>query len=568
MPPPLSTPAEALRMQIVSMVLGLFGGLGMFMYGMELTSNGIQRAAGDRLQRAVNFMTANRIVAVITGAVLTVLVQSSSATSIMVVSFVNAGLLSLVQAIGVIMGANIGTTLTGWIIAAVGVGKFSIAALAVPVFGLGFFISIMKKRGDSFRSYGVALMGFAMIFLGLDFIAKAIPNPSGDALLYLDRISNMGFLSVIIAVLVGLVFTVLINASSATMAIVIPLAAQGILDFKIAAAITLGANIGTTFDAFLASFGSNVHGKRAAWAHIIFNIFGTVWVLAVFDPFLRLVDLITPGAIGPTTVGAHIAMLHTAFNAANTIVLLPLIKRYAAILERFFKDKTTDDAARIKPSYEVGPLLASPDLSIIYARKEIADLAGVARSMFSRFRTDLISCPDDVAAEMDWFSRYETYADEMKEKLSHYLLEVAGEDISERTQDRIGRLLGEIDDLENITDGCYSLAHLIERCKLKSLAFPKKQIERLEPYALMAEQFLRFVEENADGPITEEQLAQATEFENGIDELRNALRRMARKRIESGSDIKTELLFIDVVRIVEKVGDYAYSISQALRETR
>lgn len=555
-------------MQFVTIIVGLAGGLALFMYGMQLASEGIQRAAGDRLQRAVNFMTSNRILAVITGAVLTIAIQSSSATSIMVVSFVNAGLLSLTQSIGVIMGANIGTTLTGWIIAAVGVGKFHISALALPIFGLGYFMSIMKKRGDSFRSYGVGFMGFAMIFLGLDFIASSIPNPSGDALLFLERVSNMGFLSIIIAVLVGMVFTILINASSATLAIVIPLAAQGIIDFRMAAAITLGANIGTTFDAFLAYFGSNVHGKRAAWAHISFNIIGTIWVLIVFDPFLKIVDFLVPGSIDNSSIGAHIAMLHTVFNTLNTIVLLPFISKYAAILERIFKDEAKADTARIKPSYEVGPLLASPDLSIVYVRKEIAELAGVARSMFSRFRTDLVACPDDIEAEMDWFSRYETYADEMKEKLSHYLLEVAGGEIPERTQDKIGRLMGEIGDLENITDSCLSLAQLVERCKKKSLVFGKKEIESLEPYALLAEDFLRFVEANAGGPISEEELKKATDFENSIDAMRNELRKMARKRIKGGADPKVELLFIDVVRIVEKIGDYAYSISQALREMR
>jgi phosphate:Na+ symporter len=555
-------------MQIVTIILGLFGGLALFMYGMQLSSEGIQRAAGDRLQRTLDFMTTNRFMAVVTGAVITIMIQSSSATSVMVVSFVNAGLLSLVQAIGVLIGANIGTTLTSWIIAVIGIGKFSIAALAVPVFGLGYFMSIMKKRGGAFRSYGVAFMGFAMIFLGLEFISEAIPKPSGEALVFLESLSSMGYLSVLLAFAVGLVFTILVNASSATMAIIIPLASQGILDFRMAAAITLGANIGTTFDAFLAYFGSNVHGKRAAWAHIFFNIFDAVWILFLFDPFLGFIDWIVPGEFSPASAGAHIAMLHTMSKVANTIIVLPFLKQYAGILERLFKDRSTGDEARIKLRYEVGPLLASPDLSIVYARKEIADMAGVARSMFSRFRTDLVACPDDLEAEMDWFSRYEAYADEMKDKLSHYLLEAAGGEIPERTQDQIGRLMGEIDDLENITDACCALAHLVERCKQKSLAFPKKEIERLEPYALMAEQFLRFVEENADGPISEEQLAQATEFENGIDELRNALRKMARKRIESGSDIKTELLFIDVVRIVEKVGDYAFSISQALREMR
>ncbi|HRZ64964.1 MAG TPA: Na/Pi symporter, partial [Spirochaetia bacterium] len=370
-------------MQLLAMVFELVGGLAMFMYGMELTSEGIQRAAGDRLQRVVNFMTMNRVVAVLTGALVTILIQSSSATSVMVVSFVNAGLLSLVQAIGVIMGANIGTTLTGWIIAAVGVQKFSIAAIAVPAFGIGFFMTVMKKRSDSFRSYGQALMGFAMIFLGLGFLSKAIPKPSGEFLYFLQNLSSRGFLSVIAAVLVGAVFTILVNASSATQAIVIALSAQGILDFRMAAAITLGANIGTTFDAFLASISpnANTNAKRSGWAHILFNVSGSLWVLLVFEPFLALVDLCVPGPITAASAGAHLAMFHTLFNTANTLVLLPFVRQYAALLERLFKERPEEAEARAKLSYLPIPLMDTPELSLLHARKELGDMAAVARSM-------------------------------------------------------------------------------------------------------------------------------------------------------------------------------------------
>ncbi|HQL33542.1 MAG TPA: Na/Pi symporter, partial [Treponemataceae bacterium] len=280
---------------IIVIVFKLLGALGLFMFGMELSSTGIQRAAGDRLQGTVNFMTRNRFVAVFTGVLVTVVIQSSSATTVMVVSFVNAGLLNLVQAIGVIMGANIGTTLTGWIIAAVGVQKFSIAAIAVPLFGLGFFMSLMKQKGDTVVSYGEGLMGFAMIFLGLEYLAKAIPDPSPDALLFLKNFADKGWFAILVCVLVGTVFTMLINASSATIAIVIGLSAKGILSFEMAAAITLGANIGTTFDSFLVSLGTNTNAKRAAWAHILFNVIGTVWVVVVLRPFITLVDWITPG---------------------------------------------------------------------------------------------------------------------------------------------------------------------------------------------------------------------------------------------------------------------------------
>ena len=557
-------------MQILSMIFELVGGLALFMYGMELTSEGIQRAAGERLQRTVDFMTKNRVMAVITGALVTILIQSSSATSVMVVSFVNAGLLTLVQAIGVIMGANIGTTLTGWIIAGVGVQKFSIAAIAVPVFGVGFFMNLMKKRSDSFRSYGQAFMGFGMIFLGLEFLSSAIPKPSGEVLAFLHDVSNLGFLSVIIAVLVGTVFTILINASSATLAIVIALAAEGVIDFRMAAAITLGANIGTTFDAFLASIAANTNtnAKRAGWAHILFNVIGTVWVVAIFDPFLKLVDWCVPGPITEASIGAHIAMLHTLFNTANTLVLLPFIRQYAGLLERLFKEKPEEAEARVKLAYLPIPLMATPELSLLHARKELGDMAQVARSMFSRFRGDLKACPADLESEVEWFRRYETYADEMQEELDRFLLEITRQDVRERTQANIAQMLHVVAELENATDSCMSLSLLLERCDKKGLALDKDEIEALAPYTLLVDEFLRFIGEKLGGPIDDEALALATEFEDRIDLFRKDLKKVARKRLKAGADVKAELIFIDMVRHVEKIGDYAYSIAEALREMK
>ncbi|NLH90114.1 MAG: Na/Pi cotransporter family protein, partial [Treponema sp.] len=369
------------------MALTLIGGLALFMYGMERSSESIQRAAGERLQSTLNMMTKNSIVGVLTGAIVTILVQSSSATTVMLITFVNAGLLSLTQAIGVIMGANIGTTLTGWIIAAVGIAKFSIISLAVPLFGIGFFMSIAKRKSDSFRSYGNAIMGLAFIFLGLDFIERAIPTPSASALLFLQNFSKLGYGAILISVLVGTVFTMLVNASSATLAIVIAMASQGIIDFNIAAALTLGANIGTTLDAFLASIstGTNTNARRAAWAHILFNVLGTVWVVILFKPFISLVDWVVPSPIEPKSIGVHIAMLHTLFNTLNTLLLLPFVRQYASFLERIIKEKPGE--AELRTFYLPKTLMATPELSLIRARKEISEMVVLARTMFDRSRS-------------------------------------------------------------------------------------------------------------------------------------------------------------------------------------
>lgn len=552
-------------MTIVQMILQLVGGLALFMYGMERTSDGIQRAAGERLQSTLNFMTKNSLMAVLTGTFVTVAVQSSSATTVMLITFVNAGLLTLTQGIGVIMGANIGTTLTGWIIAAIGVAKFSIAALAVPIFGAGFFMSLAKKRSDAFRSYGNALMGLALIFLGLGFIADAIPNPSSDILLFLQKFSDLGYIAIILAVIAGTVFTILINASSATLAIVIAMASQGVIDFNIAAALTLGANIGTTFDAFLASIasGASANAKRAAWAHIFFNILGTIWVVILFKPFIALVDWAVPGPIAAQSIGIHIAMLHTLFNGVNTLVLLPFVKQYAALLERIIKEKPEE--AEMRATYLPMSLMATPELSLIHARKEIGDMAAIAGAMFDRVRKNFAGEAADFDAEIEWFTAKENYVDMMHEELSKFLLEITKTDLSERTRTRVGVKMRVVNELENMTDECLAIAFLLKKKRSKRLGFEPQALAALKPFADLVDEFLAFVAARLHVGMSEVELGIASEMEEKVDAYKKHLKKLARKRLDSGADVKAELLYIDLIRHVEKMGDCAYAIAGELR---
>ncbi|MCE5256701.1 MAG: Na/Pi cotransporter family protein [Spirochaetaceae bacterium] len=552
-------------MQIATMLLQIFGGLAIFMYGMELTSDGIQRAAGERFQNALNFMTKNRVMAVLSGAVVTVVVQSSSATSVMVINFVNAGLLSLTQGIGVIMGANIGTTLTGWIIAAVGVAQFSISSLAVPIFGLGFFMSIWKKRSDSFRSYGKAFMGIACIFLGLSFIQNSIPKPSPDMLMILQDFSSRGFIAVLVAVLVGAVFTMLINASSATIAIVIAMASQGIIDFRMAGALVLGANIGTTMDAFIASLSpsAGTNARRTAWAHILFNVIGTVWVLILYDPFCALVDWLVPGPITPQSIGVHIAMFHTVFNTANTIVMLPLLNQYAALLKKLVKERPGE--AELHAVYLPQPMMDTPELSLIHARKEISDMAGIARSMFNRVKSDFESEPVDFEAELEWFQAKENYVDMMNEELSKFLIQITKNDLTERTRNRVGNQLRIITELETMTDECLSIAFILKKKRSKRLVFEKGSFEALKPFSGLVDEFMIFVSDKLSVGMTEIELGKASEMEDKIDAFKKNLKKMSRNRISGGADVKSELLYIDLIRHVEKIGDCAYAVAEELR---
>ncbi len=552
-------------MSVLLILFTLAGGLALFMYGMERTSEGIQRAAGERLQHTLNFMTGNSLMGVLTGTLVTIAVQSSSATTVMLVSFVNAGLLSLRQGIGVIMGANIGTTLTGWIIAAIGIAKFDISSLAIPMFGVGFFMSTASRRSDAFKSYGNALMGLAFIFLGLEFIAGAVPKPSGDALLFLQNFSNLGYIAILVAVLAGTLFTILINASSATLAIVISMASHGVIDFNIAAALTLGANIGTTFDAFLASIakGASTNAKRAAWAHILFNVLGTVWVLILFKPFIRLVDWMVPGPIEPQSIGVHIAMLHTMFNSLNTVVLLPFVDRYARFLERLIKEKPGE--AELHAIYLPGTLMATPELSLVHARKEIADMSNLARSMFGRVRRLFVKEPDDFEAEIEWFSAKENYADSMKEELSKYLLSITGMDLSDRTRERVNIKLRIITELENMTDECLNIAFLMKKKRDKALAFDPESMAALTPFSDLVEEFLAFTAGHLHTGLTKEEHERAAEMEEQIDAFKKHLKKLARKRLDHGAEVKAELLYIDLIRHVEKIGDCAYAIAGELR---
>jgi phosphate:Na+ symporter len=552
---------------IIVISFKLLGALALFMYGMQLSSDGIQRAAGDRLQSTVNFMTKNRFVAALTGIVVTILIQSSSGTTVMVVTFVNAGLLTLIQAIGVIMGANIGTTLTGWIIAAVGVQKFSIALLAVPLFGIGYGMTFLKRRGDAFVSYGEGLMGFALIFLGLDYLAHAIPDPSPDALLFLADFANKGEIALVLCVLAGIVFTMLINASSATIAIVIGLAAKGIINFEMAAAITLGANIGTTFDSFLVALGAGTNAKRAAWAHIMFNVIGTLWVLVVFRPFIALVDLIVPGPITSASAGVHIAMLHTVFNAVNTVVLLPFVRQYAAFLERVIKAKPGEDEL-LRLKYQATPLLESPELNMAKARADIAELARVSETMLRRFHDELSGKPEWSEGTIEWFSKYRAYAASMRDGVSAFLLEIARQDIAEKSRDNIGIALRLTNDFDGIAGICDTMAAAQAKSERKGYRFGSELIGQIDPFTELALEFLSFVTSKVGRPLSAEELAQAAEYENRVDACRAGLKKIARKRIKEGADVKTELQFIDLIRHIEKIGDNAYSVAIALRETR
>jgi phosphate:Na+ symporter len=549
-------------MKFVIVAVELVGALGLFLFGMKILSESIQRAAGDTLKRTLNLMTGNTFKALLTGIGMTALVQSSSATTVMVVSFVNAGLLTVVQAAGVIFGANIGTTSTAWIVSLVGF-KVSMAEFALPMIGLGFITLMTAKRKSRARDYGEAAIGFGLLFLGLQYLSHVLPKPSPELLHFLSQVSGLGVLSVLLAAFVGTILTILVHSSSASTAIIITLAVEGVIGFEMAAGLVLGANIGTTVDAFLASIGARTAARRAAMIHILFNVLGTIWAVILFKPFIAVVNAMAGGS----TIAQHIALMHTVFNIVNALIFAPFAGRFAGLVTRLIKARPGEETMLQKLEYVAVPMMDSPELNLMRARKEIAGMAELCSTMFGRFRFILKDRPADLQEDVEAFGNMENYADQMREELSRFILECAAHDLGSASGD-IGAMLRMVTDLEDITDDCFSLVMLLEKASTRKLELDKDEIEQLGPYTLLVENFLAFVRNHINENISEEQLALAAELEDKIDGFRTALKKKARKRMQKGGNVKAELLYIDIVRHIEKIGDHAYAVARALREIR
>jgi phosphate:Na+ symporter len=543
------------------------GSLGLFLYGMKVMGDGIQQAAGARMQKVLSFVTGNRLGGVLTGLGITAVIQSSSATTVMVVSFVNAGLLTLKQAVGVIMGANIGTTVTAWIVSLVGF-SLHIGALALPAVGIGFALSMIKWKH---RDLGLAILGFGLLFMGLELLTQSMPSLSPETLSFIASFSDRGFLSVLLGAALGMLITLLIHSSSAATAIFLTMAHQNMVSYELAASMILGANIGTTIDAALASIGAKPAARQAALVHVLFNVIGTVWAVFFIRPLLTIVDVITPGSAAGGGITSHLAMFHTVFNTINTLLFFPFVSQFAALVSWIIKDK--GEAAEKKHYhlvYRSGTLRDTPEFSIVQAEKEIRDMAGIVSSMYGRISGVLATLKEDfhkeaaveeLTAEL---RAKEEYADEMREELTHFLMECTRQQLNYHSERRISRLLRIIADLENMTDDCFGLSLILERSVKKDQVFKGKAMNALAPYTSMVGDFLDFVQTRLGRALTTEEAEEAAITEERINQGRNKLRKYGRKRIEAGENVKTQLLFIDFVRRLEHLGDYCYSISAAL----
>lgn len=552
-------------LSIISIIFNFFGALALLLWGMDLLSSGIQKGAGNKLQKLLSVVSGNRFTAVFTGLLVTGIIQSSSATTVMVVSFVNAQILSLTQAIGIIFGANIGTTVTAWIVSFLGF-SFSVSAFAIPLIGIGFFLKSLKK--SKIKNFSDLFLGFGMLFLGLDLLGDTLSlNP--ESVSFINSITDWGFLGIIVGVFIGAVLTGLIHSSSAFTAIILTMAAAGSINWKLSAALVLGSNIGTTIDAVLSSIGASTNAKRAAAVHVGFNICGTIIAVICFNPFLSLVDLIVPGT-PESNITNHIAMLHTVFNTCSTIIFLPFVNQIAMLVSKLIKEPKSQVEKKYKLPLIITQNRYTIDSYILQIEKEIALMSAKTMTMLDEIYTALkgfdLNSIENISSQV---LEQEDYIDQMNEAISDFLMNCYQmNDVSEHNKTKISKLIQITAEIEDLSDECASIVHVLQKYILTSDQRKSSSYEKLLPFVDQVKEFFDYISQHLSFglsyTLSSEEKRLSVKMEESIDTTKKQLKKLARQRIENGKDVKSELHYIDLVRHIERAGDNVYKIAQTL----
>ena len=552
-------------LSIISIIFNFVGALALLLWGMDLLSSGIQKGAGNKLQKLLSVVSGNRVTAVFTGLLVTGIIQSSSATTVMVVSFVNAQILSLTQAIGIIFGANIGTTVTAWIVSFLGF-SFSVSAFAIPLIGIGFFLKSLKK--SKIKNFSDLFLGFGMLFLGLDLLGDTLSlNP--ESVSFINSITDWGFLGIIVGVLIGAVLTGLIHSSSAFTAIILTMAAAGSINWKLSAALVLGSNIGTTIDAVLSSIGASTNAKRAAAVHVGFNICGTIIAIICFNPFLSLVDLIVPGT-PESNITNHIAMLHTVFNTCSTLIFLPFVNQIAMLVSKLIKEPKSQVEKKYKLPLIITQNRYTIDSYILQIEKEIALMSAKTMTMLDEIYTALkgfdLNSIENISSQV---LEQEDYIDQMNEAISDFLMNCYQmNDVSEHNKAKISKLIQITAEIEDLSDECASIIHVLQKYILTSDQRKSSSYEKLLPFVDQVKDFFDYISQHLSFglsyTLSSEEKRLSVKMEESIDTTKKQLKKLARQRIENGKDVKSELHYIDLVRHIERAGDNVYKIAQTL----
>ncbi len=547
------------------LIFDLIGGLGMFLFGMKIMSEGLQKISGDRIRKILESLTSNRLMGLIVGVVITGIIQSSSAVTVMVVGFVNAGLMSLIQSIGVILGANIGTTVTAQMIA------FKVHKFALPILGIGVFIKLFAKK-KMWAYYGEVMLGFGLLFFGLTIMKNTFaPLEHNEAFkMFFAQFSSNPWL----AVLAGIALTFLIQSSSATIAITMGLAASGLLKFDAAVAMVLGENIGTTITANLASIGTNVNAKRTARAHMLFNTIGTIYILLLLKPFLAFIENITPGvadfvATTPEAIeksglkphiGRHIANAHTVFNLINVAVFLPFTGLLAKAAT-FLVPAKEGEEEEYSLVYLNTNLLNTPVLAINEARKEVERMAQTVAKMYNN-AVDFIFTKD-----MKLYKKVikrEDSVDLFQKDITNFLVEISQQSITKDISREIASLMNMVNNLERVGDHCENLAKLGEKIIDNKIKISGTARTELEDISTIAGDFIKSAVKEIPIP-NKSYLQSAKFFEQRVNNLEDTYRERHIQRLNDGScKVSAGLIYVDMLTNFEKIGDHMYNISEAI----
>ena len=552
--------------------LKLIGSLGLFLYGMKIMSEGLQKVAGDRLRSILTAMTTNRVTGVLTGVLITALIQSSSATTVMVVSFVNAGLLTLAESISVIMGANIGTTVTAWIISIFGF-KVDMAAFALPL--LAIALPLIFSGTSNRKSIGEFIFGFSFLFMGLSYLKANAPdlNANPEMLAFVQNYTDMGFFSILLFLFIGTILTMIVQASAATMAITLIMCANGWISLELGAALVLGENIGTTITANLAALTANTQAKRAALAHFVFNVFGVIWVLIIFHPFMQLVNWVVDTFFQTNNpevaISYKLSAFHSIFNICNVCLLIWGVKLIERTVCALIRPKEEDEEPRLR--FITGGMLSTAELSILQARKEIHLFAERTHRMFGMVQDLLHTDKDDDFNKL--FSRvekYENISDNMELEIANYLNQVSEGRLSSESKLQIRAMLREVTEIESIGDSCYNLARTINRKRQTNQDFTEKQYEHIHFMMKLTDdalaQMIVVVEKPEHQSID---INKSFNIENEINNYRNQLKNQNILDVNNKEyDYQMGVYYMDIIAECEKLGDYVVNVVEASSDVK
>ncbi len=557
----------------------------MFLYGMNMMSSGLQKAAGNRLRNLLSAMTSNYFKGVMTGLGITSIIQSSSATTVMVVGFVNAALLTLDQAIGVIMGANIGTTVTAWFISLLGF-KMDISVLAVPLMAVGFIMSIAKS--EKYKNISEFIIGFSLLFLGLSLMKNSVPDlrETPEILSFIQQWTGYGFGSVIIFLVFGTILTLILQSSSATMALTLIMMSLGWIPFDMAAAMVLGENIGTTITANIAAAVGNPNARRAALAHTFFNIFGVIWALILFRPFLSLIGIIITwlgypnptlinyaagieaGSVESTAALYGVSMLHTLFNTINTFILIWFIPLIVRFVTWAIKNKPEDEEQTVRLKFiNAGPM-GTAELAIVEAKKETIHFAQICHNGLGYIRS-AIHAKDENEFETyrKKLVKYEEIADRIEYEIASFLNALPQESISEDTRQKVKAMYKIIGELESLGDSGESISRILSRRNIHNKQFTEQHIEKIDTMLSLVDKAYKIMINNLETTEnTSDNLRCAVDCEIEINDMRNTLREAEILKIEeNSSEYQSSVYYLDIISEIERMGDFMINISEALQ---